>query len=112
MEEYKSNDKKITVIVDYAHNRLSFEKLFDSVFQEHSGEKIVTVFGCPGQKAYNRRRELGMIAGLFSHTVYLTADDPGTEPLEKIFDDIRPHVETTGCACICVKDRKKLFFRQ
>ena len=111
MEEYKSNDKKITVIVDYAHNRLSFEKLFDSVFQEHSGEKIVTVFGCPGQKAYNRRRELGMIAGLFSHTVYLTADDPGTEPLEKIFDDIRPHVETTGCACICVKDRKEAVFQ-
>ena len=52
-----------------------------------------------------------MIAGLFSHTVYLTADDPGTEPLEKIFDDIRPHVETTGCACICVKDRKEAVFQ-
>lgn len=111
MEEYKSDDKKITVIVDYAHNRLSFEKLFDSVFQEHLGENIVTVFGCPGQKAYNRRRELGMIAGLFSNTVYLTADDPGTEPLEKIFEDIRPNVETTGCACICVEDRKEAVFR-
>ncbi len=111
MEEYKSKDGKITAIVDYAHNRLSFEKLFDSVFQEHSGERIITVFGCPGQKAYNRRRELGLIAGLFSHKVYLTADDPGMEPLEKIFREIRPNVEMTGCDCSCIADRKEAVFQ-
>lgn len=111
MEQYQSKDKKITAIVDYAHNKLSFEKLFDSVFKEHSGERIVTVFGCPGNKAYNRRKELGLIAGLFSHAVYLTADDPGSEPLEKIFRDIRPNVETTGCSCTCIADRKKAIFQ-
>lgn len=111
MEEYRSRDQKVTAIVDYAHNRLSFEKLFDSVFQEHSGERIVTVFGCPGEKAYNRRKELGLIAGLFSHAVYLTADDPGMEPLEKIFREIRPNVEMSGCACTCINDRKEAVFQ-
>lgn len=111
MEQYRSKDKKVTAIVDYAHNKLSFEKLFHSVFQEHSGERIVTVFGCPGNKAYNRRKELGLIAGLFSNAVYLTADDPGTEPLDQIFREIRPNVETTGCLCTCVADRKEAIFQ-
>ena len=35
MEIYASNDQKITAIVDYAHNRLSFQKLFESVRNEY-----------------------------------------------------------------------------
>ena len=40
------------------HNRLSF-KLYETVKTEFPGMKIVTVFGCPGSKAYVRRRDLG-----------------------------------------------------
>ena len=65
-----SSDGRICGIVDFAHNRLSFEKLFDAAFQEYTAyRRIITVFGCPGGKALNRRRELGIIAGLFSDEV-------------------------------------------
>lgn len=105
MEEFESKDKKLVTIVDYAHNRLSFEKLYDSVFQEYPGYQVVTVFGCPGNKALNRRRDLGLIAGLFSSAVYLTTDDPGTESAAQISKEVSHYVEMVGCPCTCIEDR-------
>ena len=58
MEVYASQGGEVTAIVDYAHNRMSFETLFRSVKQEYPGRRIVTVFGCPGKKAFDRRRDL------------------------------------------------------
>ena len=105
MEEFESRDKKIVAIVDYAHNRLSFEKLYDSIFQEYPGYQVVTVFGCPGDKALNRRRDLGLISGLFSNMVYLTTDDPGTESVSQISREVSHYVEMVGCPCTCIEDR-------
>ena len=108
MENFVSSDGRICGIVDFAHNRLSFEKLFDAAFQEYTAyRKIITVFGCPGGKALNRRRELGIIAGLFSDEVILTTDDPGMENPECISAEIQGYVEMTGCSCHQVTDRKK-----
>lgn len=107
METFMSRDRKICGIVDFAHNRLSFERLFDAAFQEYSQYgKIISVFGCPGGKALNRRRELGLIAGLFSDYVYVTQDDPGTECQEKIAEEIRGFVEMTGCPCEAIAERE------
>ena len=67
MEHFVSRDKKICGVVDFAHNRLSFEKLFSAVLLEYEKYgKIITVFGCPGRESFEPRRELGIIAGLFS----------------------------------------------
>lgn len=107
METFWSLDEKICGIVDFAHNRLSFEKLFDAVFQEYgSYKRIITVFGCPGGKALNRRRELGLIAGLFSDHVLITSDDPGVEAQSEIAQQIRGYVEMTGCPCDCIEERE------
>lgn len=107
METFFSSDKQLCCIVDFAHNRLSFEKLYDAAYQEYrSYKKIITVFGCPGGKALNRRRELGILAGLFSDYVFLTSDDPGTETVEQICDELKSYVEMTDCPCGCVPDRE------
>lgn len=105
MEEYGSADGKLKVIVDFAHNRLSFEKLFESVLTEYPGYRIVTIFGCPGGKAFNRRRDLGLIAGLFSQKVYLAADDPGVEAPEAISREIGEYLEVVGCPYEYIEDR-------
>ena len=108
MESFTSRDGKICALVDFAHNRLSFEKLFDAAFSEYSEYgNIVTVFGCPGGKALNRRRELGIIAGLFSDYVCITSDSPGMECQEKIEEEIKSYVELTGCPCCCVSEREE-----
>lgn len=108
METYFSGDGHVCGIVDFAHNRLSFENLFDAVYQEYpSYTKVITVFGCPGGKALNRRKELGTLAGLFSDFVYVTSDSPGTEHQEKIAAEVRRYVERGGCACECVPEREE-----
>lgn len=47
MEIYSSSDKKIISIVDYAHNELSFRKVYETTRYEYPDRKIVVVFGCP-----------------------------------------------------------------
>ncbi len=92
MEVYASRDGEVTAIVDYAHNRLSFETLFRSVAEEYPGRRIVTVFGCPGKKAFDRRRDLGQVSGAYSDLVILTEEDSGEEDTLSICEEIAAHV--------------------
>ncbi|MCI8939479.1 MAG: UDP-N-acetylmuramoyl-L-alanyl-D-glutamate--2,6-diaminopimelate ligase [Dorea sp.] len=105
MEMYASEDQKIIAIVDYAHNKLSFEKLFSSMREEYPDYGIVSIFGCPGKKALIRRRDLGIVAGRYSKKVYLAAEDPGYEPVEDISKDIAQYVEAEGCPYEMIEDR-------
>lgn len=97
MELYHNADQTVTVLVDYAHNRMSFETLFQSVKEEYPNRRIVTVFGCPGKKAFDRRRDLGEISGRFSDLVILTEEDSGEEPTLDICHEIATHVAAEGC---------------
>lgn len=105
MEVYSNSDSKIIVIVDYAHNKMSFETLFDSVKKEFPGRKISIVFGCPGKKAIGRRHDLGVTAGKFSDKVYITEEDFGEEPLMDICRDIAKYVESENCPYEIIPDR-------
>lgn len=104
MEYITSEDEKINVIVDYAHNRLSFEKLFSSVKAEFPDKKIIAVFGCPGYKAYDRRKELPEVAGMYCQHIYITEEDPGEEPMSEIAKQIAANVPE-GCGYSIIDDR-------
>lgn len=93
MEVFHTKDMKIIILVDYAHNKLSFEKLFSSVKEEYPDRRIVSIFGCPGKKALLRRKDLGTVAGMYSDYVYLVAEDPGAEPVIDISNDIAQYVK-------------------
>ena len=105
MEFYASEDGEVVAIVDYAHNKLSFEKLFTSEQKEYPGRDIISIFGCPGLKALLRRKDLGTIAGQFSKKVYIVAEDPGLEPFMDISRDIAQYVEAQHCAYEIIEDR-------
>lgn len=105
MEIYQNTDNSVIVIVDYAHNKLSFENLYNSVLKEFPGRKIYTVFGCPGYKAYQRRHDLGELSGKYSDKVYITEEDPGEEPLNDICREIAKHVEAAGGEYEIIEDR-------
>lgn len=107
METFCNGENTICGVVDFAHNRLSFEKLYEAVNREYCDyTKIITVFGCPGGKALNRRKELGILAGRFSDYVCITLDDPGMESQEEIAAQIQNYVEDTGCPSSSITDRK------
>ena len=105
MEIYSNSDNSVIVIVDYAHNKLSFESMYDSVLKEFPNRRIVTVFGCPGKKAFQRRKDLGELSGKYSDMVYITEEDPGEEPLINICEEIAVHVKAQNCAYEIEEDR-------
>lgn len=105
MEVYENADKRITAIVDYAHNRMSFENLFKSVRQEYPGRKVAIVFGCPGNKALIRRKDLGEMAGMYADMTYITEEDPGEEPLQKISLEVASFVESQNGKYKIIDDR-------
>ncbi len=105
MEVYRSEDLEKLVIVDYAHNKLSFEKLYETARAEYPDRSIITVFGCPGKKALLRRRDLGLLAGQNSRYVYITAEDPGAESLTDICNDIAQYVKQNTSNYAIIEDR-------
>jgi UDP-N-acetylmuramyl tripeptide synthase len=105
MEVFRSENDRVVAVVDYAHNRMSFEALYDSVSKEYPGKKVITVFGCPGYKAYLRRKDLGELSGKHSSLVYITEEDSGEEPFESIAADIAKNVAAENCPYVILEDR-------
>lgn len=106
MEVFIGEKSKTIVIVDYAHNRMSFEKLFTSTIKEYPDRKIIAIYGCPGKKAIARRQELSEIAGRYAKKIYITEEDPGEEALEDICNEIAKYIRRTGCPYEIIFDRE------
>lgn len=102
MQVYQSRDKQVVVIVDYAHNRMSFDALYRSTRVEYPGYAMVSIFGCPGKKALLRRKDLGELAGQNCSFVYITEEDSGEEPFGDIAADIAQYVT---CPHLILEDR-------
>lgn len=99
------NKDDLTVIVDYAHNRLSFTRLYESIKLDYPDRDVVVVFGCPGGHAQLRRRDLGTLAGQYADYVYLTAEDPQFEDVIEICNEIAGYLEPYGTPYTIIEDR-------
>ena len=75
------------VIVDYAHTPDALERLLRSV-RECGARRILTVFGCGGDRDRTKRPIMGRIAHELSDVVFLTNDNIRTEAAEKIIADV------------------------
>ena len=106
MEIFNGKDGR-TVIVDYAHNKMSFESLFKSMRSEFPCKKVTIVFGCPGYKALGRRKELGSLAGEYTNKVYITEEDAGEEPVMKISKEIAGYVSAYDTRYEILTDRQE-----
>lgn len=79
METYPCAGGSIVGIVDYAHNRMSYEALMGSMRAEHPDDFLIAVFGAPGRKALGRRRELPEVAAKYMDAAIITMEDPWDE---------------------------------
>lgn len=95
----------VTVLVDYAHNFLSFQKLYESLKADYPGQRIVVVVGCPGGKAQLRRRDIGTLSGQNADYLYLTAEDPQFEDVRSICEEIASFVKPYGIPYEIIEDR-------
>lgn len=105
LEIYESVNRDIVAIVDYAHNAMSFQKVFEAMMAEFPNREVVVVFGSTGDKATNRREDLGKIADRFADRIYLTADDPGNEQVEDICRDIAQYIKRAEYHIIPERER-------
>jgi len=98
-------DNRLIALVDYAHNKLSFQAIYAAIMDEFPGRYCVTVFGSPGEKALNRREELGTLAGIHSDHVIVTEDDSASEEFSHITLPICAALTATGAPFSVIKDR-------
>ncbi|MBB3127359.1 UDP-N-acetylmuramoyl-L-alanyl-D-glutamate--2,6-diaminopimelate ligase [Paenibacillus rhizosphaerae] len=75
------------VIVDYAHTPDGLENVLKTV-NEFAEGRIITVFGCGGDRDRTKRPIMGKIAAKYSDFIFVTSDNPRTEDPELILKDI------------------------
>ncbi len=84
-------------VVDYAHTSDALLKLLQSVKEmEHS--RIITVFGCGGDRDRKKRPEMGRIAVEYSDFAIVTSDNPRTENPDAIIEDVLKGIERENYA--------------
>jgi UDP-N-acetylmuramoyl-L-alanyl-D-glutamate--2,6-diaminopimelate ligase len=85
-----------TVLVDYAHNAASLENLLVTL-REYCSGRLITVFGCGGDRAKSRRYEMGEVSGKLSDMTIITSDNPRSEdPMAIIADILTGFSKTDG----------------
>lgn len=92
MELFSTADKRLTAIVDYAHNDVSYRRFFETVKQYFPTAYIISLFGVSGGKALDRYEDLPRIGSQFSDYVILTSDDPGPIDPTTLLDEISAYV--------------------
>jgi UDP-N-acetylmuramoyl-L-alanyl-D-glutamate--2,6-diaminopimelate ligase len=86
------NDAGFQVIVDYAHTPDALEQVLQAL-RPHVSGRLVTVFGCGGDRDREKRQLMGRVACALSDRVVVTGDNPRSENPRAIMADIE-----TGCS--------------
>ncbi|QEK18678.1 UDP-N-acetylmuramoyl-L-alanyl-D-glutamate--2,6-diaminopimelate ligase [[Clostridium] hylemonae] len=95
-----------TLMIDYAHNAMSLESLL-ATLRDYDPGRLVTVFGCGGNRSRTRRFEMGEVSGKLADFTVITSDNPRFEEPQAIIDDIITGIERTDGKYTAICDRKE-----
>jgi UDP-N-acetylmuramoyl-L-alanyl-D-glutamate--2,6-diaminopimelate ligase len=84
--------QSFTVVVDYAHTEDALFRLLTTAEVVKTG-RIITVFGCGGDRDRGKRPKMGRVSAVYSDVVVVTSDNPRTEDPEAIIREIIPGVQ-------------------
>ena len=91
-----------TVVVDYAHTPDGLENILETMKEVVKG-KLITVFGCGGDRDKTKRPQMGSIAERYSDVTIVTSDNPRTEDPHSIIEDILEGIKDSHTV---IEDRK------
>jgi UDP-N-acetylmuramoyl-L-alanyl-D-glutamate--2,6-diaminopimelate ligase len=100
------HDGDFAVVVDYAHTDDALLNVLRTAREVVTG-RIITVFGCGGDRDRSKRAPMGKAAGSLSDSVILTSDNPRTEDPNQILCDAEEGIQTTGKPYRKIADRRE-----
>ena len=103
--EILKTDTPYTIIVDYAHTPDGLKNILASV-KEYAKGRIITLFGCGGDRDREKRSIMGGIAGKMSDYCIITSDNPRSEEPMDIIRQAEAGIKSTGCDYICIENRR------
>ncbi len=104
------HDRDFAVVVDYAHSDDALLNVLRTARQVTKG-RIITVFGCGGDRDRSKRAPMGEAAGSLSDVVILTSDNPRTEDPQRILADAELGIRNTGKPYKMIADRREAIFQ-
>lgn len=102
--ELVPNKKDLTIMIDYAHSPESLQSILSAV-KNYTRGRVITVFGCGGDRDSSKRPQMGEISGNISDFTVITSDNPRTEDPEKIVKQIEEGTKKTKGKYIVIVDR-------
>jgi UDP-N-acetylmuramoyl-L-alanyl-D-glutamate--2,6-diaminopimelate ligase len=100
------HDGDFAVVVDYAHSDDALLNVLRTAREVTKG-RIITVFGCGGDRDPSKRAPMGEAAGSLSDVVILTSDNPRTEDPNQILADAEEGIKKTGKPYKKIADRRE-----
>ncbi len=97
-------------IVDYAHAPDGLENVLKAI-KGFAPKKIITVFGCGGDRDKSKRPIMGKIGGEYSDYCIITSDNPRTEDPESILDGVETGIQQTQCPYLRIVDRRTAIYK-
>lgn len=104
--EVVPTDTDYTVIIDYAHTPDGLENIINTV-SEYAEGKVITLFGCGGDRDNTKRAIMGEIAGKLSDFTIITSDNPRTENPESIIAEIEEGMKRTNGEYTVIVNRRE-----
>lgn len=95
-----------TVIIDYAHTPDGLENIISTV-REFCDGRVITLFGCGGDRDRTKRPIMGRVAATLSDYCVVTSDNPRTEDPAAIIEDILVGVKECNCVHTVIENRRE-----
>lgn len=103
----KINSKKgFTIVIDYAHTPDGIVNILKAA-REYTSNRLITVFGCGGDRDRTKRPKMGKAAGEGSDFCIVTSDNPRSEDPDSIIREILPGIQATGCPYEVITNRRE-----
>lgn len=103
VEPVKVSDDFV-VMIDYAHNAMSLKSLLETL-REYNPKRIISLFGCGGNRSKLRRFEMGEVSGKLADFTIITSDNPRFEEPKDIMADIETGIKKTDGRYIMIENR-------